>query len=185
MNYCSFNIEPFCSDVCGDHRRPQTLVEICRNMGICCGFRAVADREKYPGFMLLLMETMGAQSSTEFEWLALKIGHQDYSPRNDQQGDMPCCVPYSSQKNKSLKNYLPLIFKSHIRSWQDLDIEYNASHSGGYSWECINSLWPRDAIWRQRSGSTLAQVIAWCLTAPSHYLNQCWLIIIEVQWHSY
>ena len=25
-----------------------------------------------------------------------------------------------------------------------------------------------------RSGSTLAQVMAWCLTAPSHYLNQCW-----------
>ena len=26
----------------------------------------------------------------------------------------------------------------------------------------INSLWPSDALWRQRSGSTLAQVIAWC-----------------------
>ena len=24
-----------------------------------------------------------------------------------------------------------------------------------------------------------------CLTAPSHYLNQCWLIISEVKWHSY
>ena len=48
---------------------------------------------------------------------------------------------------------------------------------------CINSLWPSDAIWRQRSGSTLAQVMACCLTAPSHYLNQCWLIISEVQWH--
>ena len=27
--------------------------------------------------------------------------------------------------------------------------------------------------------------MACCLTAPSHYLNQCWLIISEVQWHSY
>ena len=36
-----------------------------------------------------------------------------------------------------------------------------------------------------KSGSTLAQVMACCLTAPSHYLNQCWLIISEVQWHSY
>ena len=44
----------------------------------------------------------------------------------------------------------------------------------------VNSLWPSDAIWRQRSGSTLAQVMACCLTAPSHYLNQCWLIISEV-----
>ena len=49
----------------------------------------------------------------------------------------------------------------------------------------IISLWPIDAIWRQRSGSTLARVMACCLTAPSHYLNQCWLIISEVQWHSY
>ena len=49
----------------------------------------------------------------------------------------------------------------------------------------VNSLWPSDAIWWHRSGSTLAQVMACCLTAPSHYLNQCWLIINEVQWHSY
>ena len=32
--------------------------------------------------------------------------------------------------------------------------------------------------------STLAQTMAWCLMAPSHYLNQCWLIIKEVLWHS-
>ena len=43
---------------------------------------------------------------------------------------------------------------------------------------------PSDAIWRQISGSTLAQVMACCLTAPSHYLNQCWLITSMVQWHS-
>ena len=45
-------------------------------------------------------------------------------------------------------------------------------------------LWPCDAIWRHGSGSTLAQVMACCLTAPSHYLNQCWLIVNKVQWHS-
>ena len=32
------------------------------------------------------------------------------------------------------------------------------------------------AFWQHRSRSTLAQVMTWCL-APSHYLNQCWLII--------
>ena len=48
---------------------------------------------------------------------------------------------------------------------------------------CMNSLWPSDAIWRHRSWSTLAQVMACCLTAPSHYLNQCWLIINTDQWH--
>ena len=44
----------------------------------------------------------------------------------------------------------------------------------------FNSLRPSDTIWRHRSGSTLAQVMACCLIAPSHYLNQCWLIISKV-----
>ena len=47
----------------------------------------------------------------------------------------------------------------------------------------FNSLWPSDAIWCQRSGSTLDQVMVCCLTAPSHYLNQCWLIITKVLQH--
>ena len=51
------------------------------------------------------------------------------------------------------------------------------------NWE-INSLRPSDALWRHRSMATLAQVMACCLTAPSHYLNQCWLIISKVLWHS-
>ena len=49
----------------------------------------------------------------------------------------------------------------------------------------FNSLCPSDTIWRQRSESTLAQVMACYLTAPSHYLYQYWLIIGEVQRHSY
>ena len=53
-----------------------------------------------------------------------------------------------------------------------------------YSVISINSLWPGDVIWRQRSKSTLAQVMTCCLTAPSHYRNQCWLMIREVLWRS-
>ena len=41
----------------------------------------------------------------------------------------------------------------------------------------FNSLWPSDTIWRHRTGSALAQVMACCLTAPSQYLHQWWLII--------
>ena len=48
----------------------------------------------------------------------------------------------------------------------------------------INSLWPSHSVRWHGSGSTLAQVMAWCLTAPSHYFNQCWLIISEVLCHS-
>ena len=36
------------------------------------------------------------------------------------------------------------------------------------------SLGPSDAIWRWRFWSMLVQVMACCLTAPSHYLTQCW-----------
>ena len=48
----------------------------------------------------------------------------------------------------------------------------------------INAMWPSDATWWQRSGSILAQVMACCLTTPSHYLNQHWLIISEDLQHS-
>ena len=37
--------------------------------------------------------------------------------------------------------------------------------------KAFNALWPSDGIWRHRSGSTLAQVMACCPTAPSHYLR--------------
>ena len=42
---------------------------------------------------------------------------------------------------------------------------------------CSSSFWPSDSIWRYRTVSTLAQVMAWCL-------NRCWLIIHEVLWQS-
>ena len=54
------------------------------------------------------------------------------------------------------------------------------------SMQCrINSLGPSDAIWWHRSKPTLVQVMACCLMAPSHYLNQCRLIINKFQRHSY
>ena len=47
-----------------------------------------------------------------------------------------------------------------------------------YWWR--NSLGPSDVTWWQRTESTLAQVMPCCLTAPSHYLNICWLIISDI-----
>ena len=44
----------------------------------------------------------------------------------------------------------------------------------------VNSLWHSSAIWQQWSGSTLVQIMACCLMASSHYLNQCWLLINRV-----
>ena len=68
--------------------------------------------------------------------------------------------------------------------WFNSKEAYLKCVSNGVTSLCINSLWPSDTIWWHKSGSTLAQVMACCLMAPSHYLNQCWLIISKVQWHS-
>ena len=46
----------------------------------------------------------------------------------------------------------------------------------------INSLGPDNVIWWHRFEATLVQVMVCCLMAPSHYLNQCWLIFNEFQW---
>ena len=51
-------------------------------------------------------------------------------------------------------------------------------------WLISNSMWLSDTIWWQISESTLAQVLACCLMAPSHYLSQCWLIINDILRHS-
>ena len=48
----------------------------------------------------------------------------------------------------------------------------------------INSLWPSDTELNHRFRSTLVQLMACCLMAQSHCLNQCWLLISEVLWHS-
>ena len=79
-----------------------------------------------------------------------------------------------------------------VSNWFSCDIYHYSKHICPFGLyrhnpgcSSVNSLWPSDTIWRQRSGSTLAQVMACCLTAPSHYLNQYCLIISEVQWHSY
>ena len=44
----------------------------------------------------------------------------------------------------------------------------------------LNSWWMIDAIWRHRSGSTLARVMACDLMTPSHYWNYYWLIKDEI-----
>ena len=48
----------------------------------------------------------------------------------------------------------------------------------------VYTFWPSDAIWWHRSRSTLPQVMACCLTAPSHHLNQYWLIIKGILLHA-
>ena len=53
-----------------------------------------------------------------------------------------------------------------------------------YRYVYVNTLWPSDVIRRLDLDQPLAQVMACCLTAPSHYLNKCWLVMTSVLWHS-
>ena len=48
----------------------------------------------------------------------------------------------------------------------------------------LNPMWPSDTKWRHWSESSLADVMACCLTAPSHYPKPFWPLINEVIWHS-
>ena len=50
--------------------------------------------------------------------------------------------------------------------------------------EHVNSLWPSDTLWWHKSGSTLTQIMTCCMKAPSHCLNQRWLIISEMLFRS-
>ena len=122
---------------------------------ICCSFRTVAAREKYPGF-ILFPSSSNLVCNHVWTWAC----------RNS----MPDTSAYGLGIG-TFCSHLPL----YAVTTKPSRIALNP----------FNSLGPSDAIWRQRSGSTLAQVMACCLMAPSHYLNQCWLIISEVQWHSY
>ena len=49
----------------------------------------------------------------------------------------------------------------------------------------FNSLWPSDVTRRNRTWSTMVQVMARYLTAQSRYMNRSWLIINEVLSYMY
>ena len=94
-------------------------------------------------------------------------------------------------KNWSLPTIIWKKWSSYvIKSLVNLRKPYWAALLGKVSgtmrvWSCLlNSLWPSDVILRQRSGSTLDQIMACCLMAPNYYLNQCWFLISELLWNS-
>ena len=89
------------------------------------------------------------------------------------------------------KVFLLLLLLLLFLPWQPLSdhwkkTEWNLHRSGqNHLVDCLvihlcvlDSLWPNDAIWCHWSWSALVQVMAWCLTAPSHYPNQWNLIFI-------
>ena len=102
-----------------------------------------------------------------------------------------CCRDVSPPMNMvrqrfhhvSIRKIVCFFLEYEISLWSlCADCEINLSFLGAVWVFCIffffflrllNSLWHRSVY-----GSTLAKVMACCLTAPSHYLNQYWLLII-------
>ena len=93
------------------------------------------------------------------------------------------CAESGFHCNRKLKNIVAMIFCTSsgcravcvvISQWNYIILSYKGSLT------YCGLMTPYGDI----SGPTLAQVMDWHLMAPSHYLKQCWLIIIEVLWHS-
>ena len=105
-------------------------------------------------------------------------------------------MPIASKSNsKDTFNYLTRPLKWYVRELSGIYAEKKecyilrcqiTGYSRQYSSDTVNSLWHSYVVWRCRSRSTWAQLMASCLTAPSHYLNLGWITITgsEVLWHS-
>ena len=81
-------------------------------------------------------------------------------------GSILLCCQLDSQKQSSvdaLFKYTIFSFKKMHMEMSSVQILTSCSHSNILT--CFKSLWPSEATWRQGSGSTLAQVMAWCRQA--------------------
>ena len=93
-------------------------------------------------------------------------------------------IPYQwpDRKNEKTENILGRVNAEEVwfMSWanrENKDSDYLILELKNYlSQMFLNSLWPSDIMWWHRC-FTLVQVMACCLTAPSHYHNLCWLLV--------
>ena len=108
----------------------------------------------------------------DVDWIyrVVPLKHSQFSPKSSQKTphSLPVRVRYLMQNHIILDCVITALECGSMMCW----------------FSKINSLWPCDAIRWNRLWSALAQVMACCLMARSHYLNQCWVIISEVLWHS-
>ena len=85
-----------------------------------------------------------------------------------------CGVAYSITLNIRLQIGMEILWHpSYIVTWKVVSSRYNITPTSHLALTHCDLI----AIWRQRIVSALA--------APSHYRNQCWLMISTVQCHSY
>ena len=119
------------------------------------------------------MSTYGPWNLRKHFWMKLDVSKQLLVEQNMKNFDLRMfhiCGWYTEMNPTDLHQYIVKC------NFQILMVQVKASKR-----QWVNLLWPSDATWWHKSESTWAQVMPCCLVAPSHYLNQCWLIIIEVQ----
>ena len=134
-----------------------------------------------------LISSTGTLSSNKLQRLACMTGYQNNSTSNGCQDDSDISYCNIKFPRVSASTWQPYLANSHIP--RTAMKQYTTDSGQNQTWNIhlwhqpsitgLNSLGPSDAIWWHRSGSTLVQAMAWCRLAPSHYLNQCWLITDE------
>ena len=164
------------------------LSKVQQNLGYCPQFDALYDELSAREHLYLYASLRGVpyhEQKTVVDWALAKLDLTEYADKMS--------GTYSGGNKRKLSTAIaligqpPVIFLVGTALFCCHDVTVNCCYYlliRAMSFSEFNSLRPSDAIWRHRSGSTLAQVMACCLTAPSHYLNQCWLIISKVLWHS-
>ena len=94
-----------------------------------------------------------------------------------------CTKKIKGRLNRILNHTCPYKCQLYLKLNTKRNLSISEKHTS--SWLLINSWWSSHVIWRQRTELTLTQAMAWCLTAPSHHLNHCWLIISKFSWNSF
>ena len=110
------------------------------------------------------------QSSNTIPLAVLSWRLSNIAPENQLwNGTISCIGVACTRRNMSSVHYLWFVLSQGSR--------ISVNRRGR---DIFNSLWLSDAIWCQRSGSKLLQVIDWCLQAPNHYVNQFLFVIKSV-----
>ena len=110
---------------------------------------------------------------------------------NDDAHDVPVDVAPMTPTDRELATYLCVQFAESYLYINDIECDisedaiwkksFQALTVAGYHGASrVNSLAPSDAIWEYGTWSILVQVMACWLTAPSHYMDQYWVIISGV-----
>ena len=69
----------------------------------------------------------------------------------------------------------------HLPGTNELNVNFSTCADGRNIEKIWNDIFNYLVLpYGDRSGSTVVKIVACCLSVPSHYLNQCWLIINAV-----